>query len=1623
MSAGIENRPNDHNAPLQPGESDTLTKLQTCLNSAWDAIAVADGLTKVLKKHCVEHGLAFPSEAQDLLISKDVTIGVGTGWLLHVSGVLPFERYLESRTNSCRDTAMFVRAHALQIDTDATHDPLSVLMSGDIVAYMHSLVGAPSDSVSSALQAQAARVLQEVALLGKVPNVFDSASKEGRGLAKQTSSGAASSQQRWLGEQDLLFLCALLAPAGSPLGGAPLDWQIDILVAFLANLVHAPIESSRSTSDRQLQALMRGLPSGALLLAFERLLRSLVQEQEQEGKITPALACTQWSNPLDAQAAADQRETVGSSVQSALSLVLHAMFASTDTSATCTKGVYFSSRQPEELLQLALRVARESLSPSSANRSAHCVQRAVVLAEMLCDEGMKSGFGGLDMAVGTPQGGPASAHGNVMSAWLANLFALPQVCTTDTAAVTATGTGIGAAIATTSSAAGRPPLSVQEANSLCAALRSLVPLLREDSLKRIFLVVRTCRGEFSLRLQQQQSTGSTESMDALLRAIRVHLASAAKRREALLAGGRGGASTATASNSGVVTAFHSRGVKSSASGPGGDSGAGEEGIVDALREKVPAWVQAWQTSGTLPVGVPYFISMQCGGGSAGARKLLDGLKALLAMEPTGPVSRDLACTLVRAMGAHMPPLVAEEEAQLFCETHSMTASSSDVNPMTMLLKSLRLEAHVALCRELRGACAVLETAVLNARSGALCSGSSNAGAADGSATLGIDVEVAVGTEGGSVSSSHAWGAVAEELVRTFEEHARAALVLAGSTAASTTTTTSSSSFSSSAFSDSSSKATLHKAGTVLATFLQQLLRTVAIRAQTDATNEAAAAETCTFIDHYMHLCRRLLRVAAESDTMLRCLVCCIAPATTGAAAADVSYVGAEAALAMNSGGLGLACLEFPACAAFLIQVRNGDGSSRQDERHGHALFQSNRLVVTALNWLHAEGLRLAPLQAFQAYRAAPLTQLQAYIYLRCVLLWTSKRVWMAGVADPLLQEEGLAAQLSVHNKAMEGIPHTCWLLTAQSVLNFILREDSNAKKFWYDAPHSGWLSAMDPAGPFLEFARFVDTDRYADSAVTENTSLEAALAVSKEAARVALQQHGKLELLKVCGVKEVNERWEDSLELYSDWLKLNESDDYFMLFRETNLSQRQQCFDEEEVEYLKNLWPALFKLTSIAVSSCPALHLAIAPDDAQLQRLRRALVEQTHPMQALLAEEDSFEGMEPSSWAFEIDCKHRLSRRAREIISCALCILPVDGCRGSAIPPRPITTGHFDSLLKQICADFACIRDAEKAQVLLETALGALECFRNCHEYSKQCNDWCPKKLDIWRHKRWLLSFRPSVSSCLGYKDQGPLSHAAELTVLVKTSLHMAAKPRENASFPELVDALSAALSLHEKCFPLFENNPLAKRQSNVGRASLLVEVVRQVQVAALRDADVDAGDAFTEQKDIHLCEYVDAGLGWCLISFFVALNASAGILDSVLECLFPRNCSHAEEGPSQTLSLLVETLCSCLVHMDRGFGLFSRSSRPRNGIGNGSNSSVSEQGLACSCVSSVLPILATYLPPSHTMLAEDGNGNTVQSATMRSSRVRVREAAGKCLNDAGVPAGVLRGCLDRLDESMDIYL
>jgi len=1249
------------------------------------------------------------------------------------------------------------------------------------------------------------------------------------------------------------------------------------------------------------------------------------------------------------------------------------------------------------------------------------VQRAVVLAEALCDEGMKSGVGGLDMAIGTPQGGPASAHGNVLSAWLANLFALPQACTPDTAAVTA--------IATTSSATGRPHLSVQEANSLCAALRSLVPLLREDSLKRIFLVVRTCRGEFSLRLQQQQSTGgSTESMDALLRAIRVHLASAAKRRETLLAEGRGGASTATASTSGVVTAFHSRGVKSSASGPGGGSdagagaAAGEEDIVDALRGKVPAWVQAWQTSGTLPVGVPYFISMQCGGGSAGARKLLDGLKALLATEPTGPVSRDMACTLVRAMGAHMPPLVAEGEAQLFCETHSMTASSSDVNPMTMLLKSLRLETHVALCRELRGACAVLETAVLNARSGALCSGSSNAGAADGGATLGVGVKVAVGTEGASVSAVPAWGAVAEELVRTFEEHARAALVLAGSSAASTATTTSSSSFSSSTFSDSSSKATLHKAGTVLATFLQQLLRTVAIRAQADATNEAAAAETCTFIDHYMYLCRRLLRVAVESDTMLRCLVCCIAPTTTGAAAADVSYVGAEAAVAMNSGGLGLACLEFPACAAFLIQVRNGDGSSRQDERHGHALFQSNRLVVTALNWLHAEGLRLAPPQAFEAYRAAPLAQLQAYSYLRCVLLWTSKRMRMAGVADPLLQEEGLAARLSVHNKAMGGIPHTCWLLTAQSVLNFILREDTNGK-IWYDAPHSGWLGAMDPASsPFLEFTRFVDTDRYADSAATENTSLEAALAVSKEAARVALQQHGKLELLKIYGVKEVKERWEDSLELYSDWLKLNEFDDYFMPFRETNLSQRQQCFDKEDVEDLKNLWAALFKLTSIAVSSCPALHLAIAPDDAQLQRLRRALVEQAHPMQALLADEDSFEGMESSSWAFETDCKHRLSRRAREIISCALCILPVNGCRVSAIPPRPITSGHFDSFLKQICTDFACIRDAEKAQVLLETALGALECFHNCHEYSKQCNDWCPKKLDIWRHKRWLLSFRPSVSSCLGYKDQGPLSQAAELIVLVKTSLHMAAKPRESASFPELVDALSAALSLHEKCFPLFENNPLAKRQSNVGRASFLVEVVRRVQVAALRDADSDAGDAFTEQKGIPLCEYVDAGLGWCLISFFVALNASAGILDSVLECLFPRNCSHAEEGPSQTLSLLVETLCSCLVHMDRGFGLFSRSSRPRNGIGNG-NSSASEQGLACSCVSSVLPILATHLPPSHTMLAEDGSGNTVQSVTMRSSRVRVREAAGKCLNDAGVPAGVLRGCLDRLDESMDIYL
>ena len=142
----IENQPNGHNVPLHPGESDTLVKLQACLSSSWDAIAVADGLTKVSKMHCVEHGLAFPVGAQDLLISKGVSIGVGTGWLLHVSGVLPFEQFLEARAP--RDIAVFIRAHALQIETDAGHDPLSVLMSSDIVAYMHSLVAAPSGETS-----------------------------------------------------------------------------------------------------------------------------------------------------------------------------------------------------------------------------------------------------------------------------------------------------------------------------------------------------------------------------------------------------------------------------------------------------------------------------------------------------------------------------------------------------------------------------------------------------------------------------------------------------------------------------------------------------------------------------------------------------------------------------------------------------------------------------------------------------------------------------------------------------------------------------------------------------------------------------------------------------------------------------------------------------------------------------------------------------------------------------------------------------------------------------------------------------------------------------------------------------------------------------------------------------------------------------------------------------------------------------------------------------------------------------------------------------------------------------------------------------------------------------------
>jgi len=1588
-STDVENWSNGQNAQLQVGDSNTLAKLHICLSSAWDAIAVADGVTKVLKMHCMEHGLEFPSESQDLLVSKGVAIGVGTYWLLHVSGVLPFEKFLVTCSpRACRDTAGFIRAHALPLDADASTsstahghapDQLSVLMSGDIVAHLHSLAG----SAAPAVQACVLQVLTQVAF----PNP-DLSSEANKCQDKQ-----AGSSQPALEERDLAFLAALLAPAGSTLGGATLDCKITILEAFLTKLVHAPIESH--VVSRQLQVLFRGLPSGVLLLAFERLLRSL-QEQEHG----PGALC---SNPLDAHTAVDQRASVGSSTQSALSLVLHSFFASTDRSAC--NGCYYAFPEPEALLQLALRVVHGCLRSSSFSRAACWVQRAVVLAEALCGEGMKSGIGGLDMVM-APVAGPASDSGSVLSAWLRDLFGVPfgQV---DAACAVQVSPSLQISVAA-------PPAAVQtlsagEVNSLCTALIPIVLHLREDSLKRVFAVLRLRRETDTARVQPV----NTDDMDALLRVIRAHLVTASKRREGH------GASRGGSGN--VVNAFHSRAKSSSAaSGAVPVSDAAEETeLVDALRSKVPTWVQAWRSSGTLPVGLPYFVNAR-GGGSTGAQKVLEGLRALLAVEPAGAVSREMACVLVRAMGSHRPPLIAEPDVQLFCSTHAGggRGSSAQADPKTLLLKSLELDTNTALCRELRIACDVLETAVSSARCGEVCA---SCDAADGQ---GAGAESGWTRSRESTDTGLVWSPMADELVHTFEEHVRAALVLAERSS-----------------DNDGSKTTLYRACTVLASVLQQLLRTVAIKAFTDASN--AETNTTIFVDHYLHLCRRLLRIAAGSETMLRCLACCLVPAPP--AAGDVAYVGAEAVIAMNSAGLGLACLEFPACATFLMQVRSGH-SNGSSVPSAYAFLQTNRLVASALNWLHTDGIRLTSSQALHAYSAAPLAQVQTYIFVRCVQLWTDRRLQAACIADPLTNED-ISLRLS------SDVRQKCGLLNAQELIDWAVESECSAgdpeaavpvASHAIDASFSGWLSAMDAAGPFQAFIRLVDADRFADSATSENVSIDATLEVCKQAAHVAKVQHSYFALIQSCKIqaflptstslKEVG-RVTPFAETRAVGVPYWQSlDSTRCLYSNTEMLRAESAC-------LKNIWPTLVKLTSSAVSSCSASHFAHEPDSINLKRLRRALCEQSLPLDAVQSEEEFGENVKIASWAFEPDCQQRLSRRVQELLACAMCVLSVNPSR------KRRTTCHYDQLLKQVCTDFSCVRDVEQAQVLLETALGLLHHlqahFRGLwSEYAKdfECilnsSDNCPaetyisqhpQELDIWRHTHWLLSFRPAVSLCLGRKGDGPLFRAAELVAFVKNSLRMSALWREDAPFLEQVESLSAALSLRMKCFPSFGGSTSEGGGGNtvtgnltLRRAAYLIRVVKCAQAASQLEEESADGFALTAARKTDssaLDVFSDVlyrrepGIGWCFVGFFVALGAPVGSVESVLEFLLPRRNSAAESMRESAFRLLVETLCSCLVHMDRGFGLFSRAARTRNGKGSGSR--ITEQGLACSCISTLLPALATYLP---------GEPRTSAAPAM-SCRMQVRDAAESGLVSAGLPVGVRSACLERLDESMDIYI
>jgi hypothetical protein len=328
----------------------------------------------------------------------------------------------------------------------------------------------------------------------------------------------------------------------------------------------------------------------------------------------------------------------------------------------------------------------------------------------------------------------------------------------------------------------------------------------------------------------------------------------------------------------------------------------------------------------------------------------------------------------------------------------------------------------------------------------------------------------------------------------------------------------------------------------------------------------------------------------------------------------------------------------------------------------------------------------------------------------------------------------------------------------------------------------------------------------------------------------------------------------------------------------------------------------------------------------------------------------------------------------------------------------------------------------------LETALGVLQHLDGCgcvalhrmrHAHGHRTG-LCHTSACVTKYIRWLLSIRPAITMRLGYTDEGPLFMAASLANMAYSCMLHQMSSHSN-SFMKSIDALKVGLH----CYGLRSLHPLTMQNGLWAKAVFLTEAMK----CAIHASNPNANHGSFEALKAILIEQlyttndifqITEGLGWCLISFLVALHATVADAITVMDFLLPRHS--AELVPVDGLnirpllgkdanrichSLLIEALCSCLIHGQRSVGVLTRTAAK------GTSLPATEQSISTSCLGLLLPTLATYRSTSDSSALVSG----------ASVGDEIKRAVYACIDGAGLPLFVQEQCRERLDLEIDIYL